>query len=257
MEQIGFSLFVLMGITLGLIGAGGAILAIPILIYFFKVPVLLSTTYSLFIVGGTTLFGAWRQKDTVAFHKAFLFAVPSLFGVFSARYYLLPSLPDEIGGIALDKAILLLFVLIMFMASIAMFRQKQERAASVNMTPTELLKIGTVAFMFGGLMGILGIGGGFLILPALVLLLGLKMKEAISTSLFIIMLNSAVGFVSDRQVLSFSDYQAMILYTSLGLIGLFIGSRLSAKVPGEKLKKAFAIFIAFVAILIALKETYM
>lgn len=254
LEMIGYCLFFLMGIVLGLVGAGGSILTIPILIYTFNVPVLLATTFSLFIVGFTSFVGMLRYYQTIHFSKALLFAVPSVFGIVLTRYFILPHLPDTVYGFTLDSILLHLLVLVMFLASYFMIREPAKARIPEETGWVEIVKVVFIAFFLGMLMGFLGAGGGFLIIPTLVLLLGVDMRDAVGTSLFIITLNSAVGFIVDQQVIEKTELVHVLTFTALAIVGLLLGVQLGTKVSGKQLKIGFGWLVLAVAAMILLKE---
>ncbi len=256
MEFFGFVLFLLMGLTLGLIGAGGSILTIPILVYVYKMPVLLSSTYSLFIVGWSACLGMLRYKNAIAFNKAFLFAIPSLTGVFISRFYFVPLLPEYILTLSRDSFLLFLLSIVMLLAALLMVSDRPPKKAHPTLTLPTILSIVCFGTSLGMLVGLLGTGGGFLIIPTLVLLLGVEMNQAVATSLFIIMLNSAIGFFADHQSLDITQYKKLFFFTALAMCGMWVGTLLSPKTSNEKLRKRFGYFIAVVALLIAAKELY-
>ncbi len=250
---IGLALFLLMGITLGLIGAGGSILTIPIIVYLFDVPPLRATTYSLFIVGITSLVGSLRYRHLINRSKGLYFALPSLWAVFLARYFLLPALPDAMLGIKRDSLLMAMLAIVMLMAGILMMRN----GIDGRKNPRHIVhpvKVIFGAFFCGLLMGILGVGGGFLIIPAIVLWLGVAMKEAVATSLFIITINSAVGFFAAQTSLSWQDYQYLFVLAALSVGGLLIGISLNEKLDGKQLRRCFAWLVTLLAICIAITE---
>lgn len=253
MEIIGSALFILMGCILGIIGAGGAILIIPILIYLFKFPATLSTAYSLFIVSITAFVGVLRYRKYISIGQALVFAIPSLCGVFLTRFYIFPRLPNTIFGLNINSIIVYLLIMVMFMAAYFMIKG----AANIVQNSSNFsVKIIPIAFTIGSVMGFLGAGGGFLIIPTLVLLLGFEMRIATTTSLFIVMLNTLVGFLSDRLPLTSKDYLNLFYFTIISLIGMLIGTYINSKMAGEGLKKIFGWFIASVAMTMSIKEIF-
>lgn len=256
MEILGYISFLFMGMTLGLVGAGGSILTIPILVYVFKVPILLSTTYSLFIVATSAFFGLFRSKNAIAYRKAFLFALPSLIGVSITRMYIIPQLPEKISGLSVESFLLGLLVIFMLIASYFMIRGYNLESTPQKFTLPVVLKIAFIGLFMGMIMGLLGAGGGFLIIPTLVLLLGINMKQAVSTSLFIIMINSTTGFFADRHPLDIAHYKVLFFFTGLALCGMWLGTHMSPNIPNHTLHKGFGWFIAVVAVLIIVKEFY-
>ncbi len=262
MEILGYITAVLIGISLGLVGSGGSILTVPVLVYLMNVNPLLATTSSLFIVGSTSLVGGLRaySKKLLDFKAVTEFGFPSIFSIFITRHYLLPAIKDNlftIGKITVTRDMLLMvvFAILMLLASYSMITNKENEDIK-----TEPKTIGERVFplMFFGLMigvvtGLLGAGGGFLIIPTLVLFLGLDMKTAVGTSLLIIAINSLFGFLFSLKNFEF-DWVLLISFTSLSIAGIFIGSILSERIAPEALKKGFGWFILVMGILIIVKE---
>ena len=264
MEILGYSLAALVGISLGLIGSGGSILTVPILVYVMGVNPVLATAYSLFIVGSTALVGGIQNalQKKVDFKTVFIFGIPSIAAVYATRMWLVPHIPKElfsIGSLVITKAIalMLLFAVVMILASISMIRsgkkpQPDENAALHYNYPMILLE-GTVV---GILTGLVGAGGGFLIIPALVLLARMPMKLAVGTSLFIIAAKSLIGFIGDLQGEEIIDWKLLGSFTAFAVAGIFIGIYLSKKIPGNKLKKGFGWFVLVMGIYIIVKEIF-
>ena len=198
MEIIGFILAVIVGISLGLIGSGGSILTVPILVYIMGVNPVLATAYSLFIVGTTAMVGGIQNaiKKNVDFKTVLVFGIPSIAAVYATRMWLMPLIPNElfsIGSLAITKpiALMLLFALVMMLASLSMIKSKKPE---VNTTDSKLRYNYPMILLEGSIVGLLtglvGAGGGFLIIPALVLLAKMPMKLAVGTSLFVIAVNN-------------------------------------------------------------------
>lgn len=266
MELIGYIASIAIGLSLGLIGGGGSILTVPVLVYFFGVSPVLATAYSLFIVGFTSLVGVFPKykEDYVSLPTTIIFGIPSILAVYFTRKYIVPSIPEHIGtlaGIEIDKSLLLmlLFSVLMLVASISMIRSKKDRKEITLDSQHKynyplILMEGTVV---GMLTGLVGAGGGFLIIPALVMLGNLPMKKAIGTSLLIIALKSLIGFLGDvMQEGQQIDWQLLLMITGLAILGIFIGNRLSNKIEGKKLKKGFGWFVLIMGIYILFKELF-
>jgi uncharacterized membrane protein YfcA len=261
MEILGYIASLLIGISLGLIGGGGSILTVPVMVYLFGLQPLLATSYSLFVVGSTSLVGAYNnfRKGLVNVKAALLFGVSSIITVFLTRKYLVPAIPKKIviGGVTITEALLtmVLFAVLMLLASISMIRNKnvpvEEKECQDCMQFKRLLVYGIA---IGLVTGLLGAGGGFLLIPALVLLLKLPMKNAIGTSLLIIALNSLIGFTGDLGNYSI-DWLFLLKTTAIAITGIFIGGALSKKVAGNKLKKGFGWFVLVMGVYIIIKET--
>jgi uncharacterized protein len=243
LEIIGYLSSILIGVVLGLLGGGGSILSIPILVYLFNIEPVIASAYSLFIVGTTSFVGAipkYRQH-LINIRTGLLFGIPSIITIFCTRRWIIPALPDVIiqtESFTLTKRILLLglFAVLMVLAAIPMIRGKREMTSRNR-------KFRFVLVMFEGvviglLTGLVGAGGGFLIIPALVFLTGLKFKTAVGTSLFIIAINSLLGFLGDA--LNYKmDWPFLLTITSLAIVGILIGHYLTRYFTGIKLRKTF------------------
>jgi len=253
MELLGYIALALMGITLGFMGAGGSILTIPILIYLFKVPITLATNYSLVIVGSTTFIATLRHRNHILFGRGIAFLIPSILGVFTSRHFIIPTLPHSIYSISIDKALVIL--LLIFMSAAGYFMIKNTPPKTKNHLPqNQNIKVILIGLFFGVIMGLLGAGGGFLIIPTLVLLMDFNIKEAIHTSLFIITVNSVVGFAADQHHLMANDLKNLAKYLAPAFFGMLIGLYVAKFIQGENLKKAFGYFIWIVEIAIIIKE---
>lgn len=260
-EILGFAGALLIGLTLGLIGGGGSILTVPILVYVLAIDPVTATAYSLFVVGTSALVGAIRnaQKGMIDFRTGIVFAIPALTAVFITRKFVIPAIPDElfsVGDFMVTKsiAIMIFFAIIMLVAAYFMIKGRkdtelEEQAPHYNY-PLIIVE-GTVV---GFLTGIVGAGGGFLIIPALVLLAKLPMKKAVATSLMIIAIKSLIGFLGDVQNLEI-DWAFLSIFTAIAVIGIFVGIYLNKFIDGKKLKKSFGWFVLIMGVYIVLKET--
>lgn len=258
-ELIGYLLSICIGLTLGLIGGGGSILTVPILVYCFRLDAITATAYSLFIVGVTSVFGTISgfKKNLIDIKTALWFAPPSLITVYCVRKYAMPILPSRIeftANLALDKDgyILLLFAVIMLFAALKMIKSKP---TSENVKPKKVIYpvIIIEGVIVGALTGFIGAGGGFLIIPALVLFMNTPMKTAIYTSLLIISVKSLIGFTGDIQNLSI-DWTFLLTVTGLAISGIFMGVYLSKYIAGKQLKKAFGWFVLIMSSLMIMGE---
>lgn len=263
-EIIGYIGALIVGLVLGLIGGGGSILTVPILVYFLGFSPIVATSYSLFVVGSTALIGTFRniRKKTIDFKTAIIFAIPSILTVFMMRSLVIPNLPDilfSVGSFQLTNSlfIMLVFALIMLLAGWSMIKSKDISADSEikEYDNSHYLAIGTQAIGIGALAGLVGAGGGFLIVPALVLLVKLPIKKAISTSLFIIAIQSLIGFLGDLNTIAI-DWNFLIKFTIISIIGIFIGLALSKKISAKGLKRGFGYFTLIMAIYITFKELF-
>ena len=264
MEIIGYTAAVLIGISLGLIGGGGSILTVPVLVYLFGIDAFLATEYSLFIVGISSLIGSvsYGKKGLVNFKMVSIFGIPSVISIFLTRIYLLPLIPEEVfrvGNFMITRNIFLLLVFagLMILASYKMIKsntseESQESTTDKNNT---LLAVGQGSLV-GVLTGLVGAGGGFMIIPALVNLLKIPMKTAIGTSLVIISFNSLIGFFSSVNNVKI-EWKLLISIAIIAVAGIMIGSQLSKKIDGKKLKPAFGWFILVMGIYIIIKEIFL
>jgi uncharacterized protein len=261
MEVAGYFASLIIGISLGLVGGGGSILTVPVLVYLFRIQPVLATAYSLFIVGSTSLFGALPKYRQGLIHlkTALIFGIPSILAVFATRKFVLPNIPEEvirIGSHVVTKGILtmILFAVLMVFAAVSMIRNKCRKPDAVNIPqsfnyPLILLE----GVIVGTFTGLVGAGGGFLIIPALVLLSKLPMKQAVGTSLLIIAAKSLIGFTGDITTHEM-DWPFLLLITAIATAGIFIGNWMSAKVHADKLKKGFGWFVLVMGIAILIRE---
>lgn len=249
-----------MGIILGLIGAGGSILTIPILKYFLNIPIIQTTSYSLIIVGTTALMGVVRHRRSINFKKSIVFAIPSVLGVVSTRHYIVPNLPQTLGPITIEKALVILLICFMFLAGFFMINSKTSPSSTnldiptTNHSFTTYIMVSCLAFGLGFVMGLLGAGGGFLIIPTLIIFLKYKMQDATRTSLFIVMINSFIGFSADKQPLSQEHWINIFTYISFSLTGMLIGAYLEKFIQSNNLKKIFGYFLLSLASTILIRE---
>lgn len=269
MEILGYIASAAIGISLGLIGGGGSILTVPVLVYLFGIEPVVATSYSLFIVGSTALVGAfpkWKTGDVDA-KTALIFGLPSIAAVYATRAWLVPAIPQEVfsvGNIIVTKPLLLmvLFAVLMVAASISMIRSKPLATGekpTANSQPAAASRYGLIlleGLVVGTLTGLVGAGGGFLIIPALVLFAGLPMKQAVGTSLLIIAMKSLLGFTGDLGHYEM-NWPLLLSVTGLAVVGIFIGNALSKRVSGEKLKVGFGWFVLVMGAYILAKEVFL
>lgn len=262
-EIFGYVGALLIGLVLGLIGGGGSILTVPILVYALSLNPVIATAYSLFIVGSTSLVGAVRNmmKGMVDFKTAIIFAIPAFIAVYLTRAFLIPAIPKElflVGDFVVTKnlAIMLFFAVIMLLASFSMIWNKQKETNENDVITYNYPLIIIEGLVVGTITGIVGAGGGFLIIPALVLLAKLPMKKAVATSLFIIAIKSLIGFLGDVQTHEI-DWVFLLSFTALSIVGIFVGIWLNQFIDGKKLKKAFGWFVLLMGVYIIYKELIM
>lgn len=264
MEIIGYLASIVIGISLGLIGGGGSILTVPVLVYLFSVEPVLATAYSLFVVGLTSLVGsfAYFRKGLVNVRTAIVFGIPSIIAVFMTRAYIVPAIPKvvaTVGGFVVTKSILMmvLFAILMIAASYSMIKKDKktsaEDAGEQKFNYPLILVEGAVV---GLLTGLVGAGGGFLIIPALVVLSRLPMKEAVGTSLVIIAAKSLIGFMGEGSG-TVIDWIFLCKVSAFAIAGIFIGATLSKRIDGAKLKPAFGWFVLVMGIYIIIKELFL
>lgn len=264
MEIAGYIASLIIGISLGLIGGGGSILTVPVMVYLFNVQPLLATSYSLFVVGSTSLFGAANnyKRGFVNINTALLFGVSSIATVFLTRKFIIPAIAGitvNIAGITITESMftMVLFALLMMMAAVSMIKTKKqpfvEIPCSKNINISRLLLYGIA---IGFITGLLGAGGGFLLIPTLVIVVGLPMKEAVGTSLLIIALNSLIGFTGDLGHFNI-DWKLLMRVTAIAIAGIFIGGTIAKKIPAENLKKGFGWFVLVMGIYIIIKEIFL
>ncbi len=262
MEIAGYLSSIIIGVSLGLIGGGGSILTVPVLVYLFSVDAVAATAYSLFIVGLTSAVGSvsYFKKGLVNVRTAMIFGIPSIIAVFMTRAYIVPSIPSElfkVGNMVATKShmLMLLFAAIMVAASYSMIRKAKapgpESTGPQKFNYPLILIEGAVV---GVITGLVGAGGGFLIIPALVVLSKLPMKEAVGTSLVIIAAKSLIGFLGEGSE-TIINWPFLGTVSIFAIIGIFIGMSLSRKIDGEKLKPAFGWFVLVMGIFIILRET--
>jgi uncharacterized membrane protein YfcA len=260
MEILGYLASALIGISLGLIGGGGSILTVPVMVYLFGVNPLLATSYSLFIVGTTSSVGAYQsfRNSQVNIKTSLLFGISSITTVFIIRKFLIPRLPPQLFTIAgfqvtLNIMTMVLFALLMLAASFSMIRDKKNSVPNLPTHSGNISKLLIYGVGIGFATGLLGAGGGFLLIPTLVILLRLRMKEAVGTSLMIIAMNSLVGFSGDLGHFQI-DWPFLLKVTAIAIAGVFFGIFLCTKINGSKLKKGFGWFVLTMGSYILLKE---
>lgn len=261
-EVFGYISALFIGISLGLIGGGGSILAVPVLAYLFHIDARMATAYSLFIVGSSALVGGIKQhfKGYVDWRTAFVFGFPAIVGVTVIRHFVVPALPDvlfAINNFELTRRMGMfgLFAVLMIPAAFSMLNGtkglKRVTAGSIKYNYPLILIEGLI---LGAVTGMIGAGGGFLIIPALVILANVEMKVAVGTSLIIIALNSLIGFFLGDALVSHIDWNFLFLITGISIAGIFIGSYLGNFIDGKKLKKGFGYFIFVMAFFIFYME---
>ena len=256
-EIIGYISAALIGVSLGLIGGGGSILTVPVLVYLFHLSPLTATSYSLFVVGATSFVGAVNniRQHLVHLPTALFFGAASVITVFSVRRFIIPQIPHELATvgsfrISFSFLTMIFFALLMILAAVSMIGSKPVEIKQLQNSKPALLLHGIA---IGLVTGFLGAGGGFLLIPALVLILGLEMKKAVGTSLLIIAANSLVGFLGDAGQYEI-HWHFLLLITLIAVAGIFLGGLLGRYVNGIQLRKGFGWFVMVMAFYILLKE---
>ncbi|MEC9282045.1 MAG: sulfite exporter TauE/SafE family protein [Bdellovibrionota bacterium] len=247
--MIAYFLASLIGLSLGLLGGGGSILTVPILVYALGMEAKLAIALSLAIVGATSLLGVYGhyKKNNVDLKVALIFGPVAMAGTF---------LGAKLSQFLTGQMQLLLFAGIMLIAAVFMMKGRKDEDESDD--DTELKKLNYMLIVAEGVFvgiitGLVGVGGGFLIVPALVLMTGLPMKRAVGTSLLIISLKSFAGFAGYIGLVEI-PWEFLVKFTAASAVGIFIGTYLVQFVSQKKLKKAFAIFLVFMGIYILYKN---
>jgi uncharacterized protein len=258
MEAFGYLASIGIGIILGLLGGGGSILSIPILVYLFHVDAVMASAYSLFIVGFTSLVGAIpKYKDhLVNIQTGLLFGLPSIISIFITRKWIVPAIPEtifQVDGFTFSKRLLILglFALLMIVSSWSMIKGHKEIYADDRNRQVGLLILEGI--LIGFLTGLVGAGGGFLIIPALVWLTGLPFKTAVGTSLFIIAVNALLGFAGD--LLNYEmEWNLLLPITGLAIAGILIGNHWQKKISAVRLRTSFGWLILVIGLWVLTRE---
>ncbi|AUP80900.1 sulfite exporter TauE/SafE family protein [Flavivirga eckloniae] len=258
---LGYIGALIVGLVLGLIGGGGSILTVPLLVYLLGYNPVVATAYSLFVVGTSSMVGTYQKhkKGLVDFKTGLAFSFPSFIAVYLSRRYLVPGIPDTLfsfGEYTLTKemGIMIFFAIIMVLASFSMIKKEKKNGTTLPSQP--YYKTFIQGLIIGTVTGIIGAGGGFLYVPALVVWANIPMKKAVGTSLIIVTINSLIGFIGDVQTLEI-EWPFLLFFTLISIIGIIIGVFLSKFISGKKLKKSFGIFVLIMAVYIIYKESAM
>ncbi len=257
---VGYFLAVIVGITLGLMGSGGAILTIPILVYVMAITPVTATAYSLFIVGTTSMIGSVKNilDKNIDYQKVLIFGVPSIVSVFLTRLFLVPAIPENMttfGNFIVTKslALIVLFAILMIAAAFTMLQPQKENTELIAVR-FNYSTLGLLGLSIGIIAGLVGAGGGFLMVPSLIILTKTPVKSAIATSLFIVAIQSLIGFAGDLQSGQIMDWKLLVKFVTAAVIGIFIGLSLAKKIDSTQLKRSFGWFILAMGIYIILKE---
>jgi len=258
MEILGYILTILIGLLIGLFGGGGSILTVPVLVYLFAIPATLSTTYSLVIVGITSLIATSPNviKNDLSYKRILQFGIPSVISLYLVRAFLLPSLPTEflLFGFSIHKniAMMVFFSILMLVSGVYMIRQKRNEPDCID-CPYKSLVLILAGLVEGFITGIVGAGGGFIIVPVLMIFGKLNMKQAVANSLFIIGVKSIIGFLASADIHEL-DFIFLAKIFAIALVGMFFGMRLNKKLDAKQLKPIFGYFVVAMGIFIFVKE---
>ncbi|HRH99662.1 MAG TPA: sulfite exporter TauE/SafE family protein [Saprospiraceae bacterium] len=258
MELIAYCLAILVGASLSLFGSGGSILSVPIMVYLLGLDAQTAGTYSLFIVGTVAIIGSVKlvQSGNVEWKYLVFFGIPSLLGLILMRRILLPLIPQTFHlsseiSFTKNNLILITFAVLMLFSAASMLSKKEKTSAGMQ----NLTAIGFFGFAIGLLTGFVGVGGGFMIIPALVFFGGVEMKAAVSTSLFIIAINSLIGFLASMGHTEMR-WLLLMVFTACAMLGLILGNKVKDRLSNAELKTYFAYFILLVSVYIMLKEIF-
>ena len=257
---VGYFLSILMGIVLGTMGAGGSILIMPILVYFIEVSPSLATTYSLIIVGFTALVGCIShfRNNKINIFVTLIFTFPSIIAIYFTRRYFIHLLPDNFyfGQLLVTKdfLIMIIFSLLLAIASYLMLFGENSKSRKYINNFYNNLKVIFFGALVGFITGIIGVGGGFLIIPTLVIFLGLNIKAAVGSSLFIIFIKSLIGFLGDIKSGVEINFNIILIISLCTSFGILVGSYYFKNINSENLKKVFAYFIAIISVIIIIYE---
>ena len=262
MESLGYLACAFIGISLGLIGAGGSILMVPVLVFLFGMPPILATSYSLFVVGLTSLFAAFGKfkKGDVLVGSALAFGVTSMVAVLVIRHFIIPILPKSFGHIgaatvSYDLLSIVLFALLMILSAYFMLAKRKNTTADEVSGSSSLITSIPYALLVGAVTGFLGAGGGFILIPVMTLLLGMNIKQAVGTSLAVIALNSLSGFANDLGHVNI-DWKFLTIVTAIAFAGSIIGAQVADKIDSRKMKAYFGWFVLLLGIVIITREGY-
>lgn len=265
---IGFIAFLIIGLIMGLIGGGGSILGVPIMVYLMGYDASEATSYSLFIVGLTSLIGAisYLRKGEISVEAILQFAIASVVTVFCMRKFVVPNIPSQIHlmGFEISKHVLimLLFAILILSSSYSMLKKRRSsRINDVKWDEFSKSPLGTpfvilLGVLVGIITGFVGAGGGFIIVPVLIFFVRLNFKKAIGTSLCIIAINSLIGFTGNIGAQTI-DWKLLLIISAICIVGILIGSLLSDKISSQKLKTAFGWFTLTVGIFVLVKELFL
>jgi len=257
----GYLAALLIGVLLGMIGGGGSILTIPLLVYLFHLPPTEATGYSLFIVGISCLAGAYKyfRLGQIRLTTAIYFGIPSIITILLVRKFILPAIPALIYQsdkwlLTRSQLLMVVFGIVMIFSALKMLRKDTQEQFPLTEALHPILKIIWRGIEVGLLTGLLGAGGGFIILPVLILSFSIPMREAVGTSLLIIAMNTLFGFLGDLLHGQQYDWNFLLSITSLSVVGTFAGRKLSESFSPRQLKSYFGGLVLIMGIIIIFLE---
>ncbi|MBN9294376.1 MAG: sulfite exporter TauE/SafE family protein [Flavobacteriia bacterium] len=259
---IGYILAFIIGIIINLLGGGGSILTVPVLVYVLKINPHEATSYSLFLVGVSSLIASVDNalKKTILYKQALIFAFPAFLVTYAMRKYVIPLLPDVLivnDYFVLSKStgIMLFFSIVMLLTSITSIRGRRDPG---NEVPDDFNYplIFIQGIIVGLITGFVGAGGGFLIIPAMVFLAKIPMKNAISTSLLVIAINATFGFIGDFNDSLIIDWNFLLTYVGFAIAGVLFSGIFKDKISNTLLRKSFGYLILILAILVIYMELF-
>lgn len=258
MEIIGFILTVVIGLLVGLFGGGGSILSVPVLVYLFAIPATLSTTYSLALVSITSLIAATPHvvQKKLSYTKILQFGIPSMIALYTIRSFVLPSIPPyfKFLGFEIEKNtfMMLFFSLLMLTSGFFMIKQKKNNPDCID-CPYNHIALMVAGLLEGLITGIVGAGGGFIIVPILMIFGKMSVKQAVANSLFIIGVKSFIGFLGSHDISSL-NFSFLIKILAIALVGMYFGVQLNKKLDAKQLKPIFGYFVMIMGYIILIKE---
>lgn len=257
MEIVIYAIALLIGVSLGLIGAGGAIVAVPAFVYLGNTPPTIASGYALFVVAIVTAVGAvqYVRNKLVDWRSVVAFGVTTLVSIALIRKFIMPELPESFTLLNLfletDTVLMLAFASILMLAGAGMLKKRKPRDSD---EPTHIGRLTAFGIIIGIVSGFLGVGGGFLMTPAMVLWGGLDMKKAVGTSLVLISANGLVGVAADLSTDVQYDWPFLLTFTALATVGTIIGTTLSKRIDGQRLKAGFGYFVLTLGAVVLLRE---
>lgn len=255
----GYILTFLIGVVINLLGGGGSILSIPVLVYVVGVEPHLATSYSLFLVGVSSVIASIDniRKRSILYKQALIFAFPAFVVTFFMRKYVIGQLPEVIftlndWQLTKDTAIMLFFAIVMLLTSITSIRGRKDPGNDIP-TSYNYPMIFIQGIFVGFITGFVGAGGGFLIIPAMVFLARIPMRNAIATSLLVIAINASFGFLGDLGTVPI-DWKFLLLFVSFAILGVLAANPFKQKISNQSLRKAFGYLVLILAIIVIYSE---